>query len=235
MRNDQRVVVVIPALNEEAAIGRVLDDLPAWIDQVVVADNGSTDKTAAVARAHGADVVHEPQPGYGAACLAGIAHAQRPDIVAFIDGDYSDHGEQMDRVVDPIARGEADLVIGSRVTGNAQAGSLTIPQRFGNQLACTLMRWIWGTRFTDLGPFRAVRATSLEAIGMRDRAYGWTVEMQIKAAEAGLRLHEVPVDYRPRIGVSKVSGTVKGTVLAGTTILRIIGQSGLRQLTKRRG
>ncbi|MEO0618288.1 MAG: glycosyltransferase family 2 protein [Pseudomonadota bacterium] len=227
------VAVVIPALNEAGAIGRVLDDLPAWVDLVIVADNGSRDGTPEIAEAHGATVVHEPQAGYGAACLRGIAATDDHDIVAFIDGDYSDHPDQMDRIVDPIADGRFDMVIGSRVTGNADPGSLTMPQRFGNQLACTLMRWIWGTQFTDLGPFRAIRRTSLDAIGMQDRAYGWTVEMQIKGAEYSLRMHEVPVDYRPRIGVSKVSGTVKGTVMAGTTILSVIGRSALRWWRRR--
>ncbi|MEL7543267.1 MAG: glycosyltransferase family 2 protein, partial [Pseudomonadota bacterium] len=170
MRNGQSVAVVIPALNEAGAIGRVLDDIPHWVDLLVVADNGSSDGTPEIAADHGATVVHEPQAGYGAACLRGIAAAGDHDIIAFIDGDYSDHPEQMDRVVDPIAEDYFDMVIGSRVTGNADPGSLTIPQRFGNQLACTLMRWIWGTQFTDLGPFRAIRRTSLEAIEMQDRA-----------------------------------------------------------------
>lgn len=231
MRAEQKIGVVIPAQNEAGAIAKVIGDIPDWVDHIVVADNGSTDQTTELAEAAGATVVQEPVPGYGAACLKGIAAVGDVDIVVFLDGDYSDHPEQMDRLVDPIVSDTADLVIGSRVTGNADPGSLTIPQRFGNQLACFLMRQVWGSTFTDLGPFRAIRNTSLEAIGMKDRAFGWTVEMQIKALEHGLRTDEVPVDYRPRIGVSKVSGTIRGTVMAGTTILRIIGMSALQRWT----
>lgn len=233
MRADHAITVVIPAVNEARAIARVIGDIPSWVDRIVVADNGSTDRTVEIAEGVGAITVSEPVPGYGAACLAGIAAAGTPDVVVFLDADYSDHPEQMDRLVDPIIAGAADLVIGSRVRGNARPGSLTIPQRFGNRLACFLMRHIWGTTFTDLGPFRAIRRTALERIAMQDRAFGWTVEMQIKAAEYGLATAEVPVDYRPRIGVSKVSGTIRGTVLAGTTILRIIGVSALRKWMRR--
>lgn len=233
MRADQTIGVVIPAQNEAGAIAKVLHDIPPWVDRIVVADNGSTDKTVAIAESNGAVIAREPVPGYGAACLKGIAAVGNVDIIVFLDGDYSDHPDQMHVLVDPIAEEIADLVIGSRVTGNADPGSLTLPQRFGNRLACFLMRRIWNTTFTDLGPFRAIRRTALERIGMQDRAFGWTVEMQIKAVEAGLRCHEVPVDYRPRIGVSKVSGTIRGTVLAGTTILRIIGMSALKRLVSR--
>ncbi len=233
MRAQHTIGVIIPAQNEEHAIAKVIADIPAWVDRIVVADNGSTDRTTEVAQGAGATVVNEPVPGYGAACLKGIDAIGDVDIVVFLDGDYSDHPEQMDRLVDPIAENIVDLVIGSRVTGNADPGSLTLPQRFGNRLACSLMRWVWGSTFTDLGPFRAIRRTSLDAIAMQDRAFGWTVEMQIKALESGLRTHEVPVDYRPRIGVSKVSGTIRGTVLAGTTILRIIGMSALKRWASR--
>lgn len=229
MRSDHSIGVVIPAQNEADAIARVIGDIPAWVDRIVVADNGSSDDTVAIAESCGAIIAREPRSGYGAACLKGIAAVGDMDVIVFLDGDYSDHPEQMERLVDPVVSGEADLVIGSRVTGNADPGSLTVPQRFGNRLACFLMRHIWGSRFTDLGPFRAIRRSALEVIGMEDRAFGWTVEMQIKAIEHGLKTHEVPVDYRPRIGVSKVSGTVRGTVLAGTTILRIIGMSALRR------
>lgn len=233
MREGKRIGVVIPARNEEGAIGLVLADLPDWVDTVVVADNGSNDRTAAVARAAGAIVVHEPQPGYGAACLAGIAALPRVDIVVFADGDRSDYVEDMAAIVDPILidpklAGAADLVIGSRALGGREAGSMTVPQVFGNWLATRLIRLIWGVRYTDLGPFRAISRPALDRLGMADRTFGWTVEMQLKAIEKGLRVLEVPVRYRARIGVSKISGTVKGTILAGTKILSLIGRHAVR-------
>jgi len=235
MRSSSTIGVVIPALDEASAIAKVIGDIPRWVDRIVVADNGSSDGTVGIAREHGATVVVEPVPGYGAACLKGIAAIGDVDVIVFLDGDYSDHPDQMDRLVDPVVDGSADLVIGSRVAGNADPGSLTLPQRFGNRLACFLMRRIWRARFTDLGPFRAIRRSALERIGMQDRAFGWTVEMQIRAVEAGLATHEVPVDYRPRIGTSKISGTIRGTVMAGTTILRIIAMSALRRWMKSPG
>jgi glycosyltransferase involved in cell wall biosynthesis len=228
MRHNQTIGVVIPALNEADAIGRVVGDIPAWVDKIVVADNGSNDGTGDVARKAGAIVVREMEPGYGAACLAGIAALGEIDVVVFLDGDYSDHPEDMADLVDPILSGAHDFVIGSRATGAREAGSLTPQQLFGNWLATTLIRRIWGVNYTDLGPFRAIRATSLQTLAMADRNYGWTVEMQIKAAEHNLRAHEVPVRYRCRIGVSKVSGTIKGSVKAGYKILSIIGRHALR-------
>lgn len=228
MRADKRIAVVIPARDEEQAIGKVIAEIPAWVDRVVVADNGSRDRTADVARSLGAHVVTERQPGYGAACLAGIAAIGDADIVVFLDGDYSDYPEDMAALVDPIASGAADMVIGSRVLGEREAGSLTPQQRFGNWLATRLIRLIWREKYTDLGPFRAISAPALAQLGMADRTYGWTVEMQIKAAVHGLRATEVPVRYRRRIGVSKISGTIKGTILAGTKILSIIGRYALR-------
>ena len=228
MRGDKTVGVVIPALDEERAIGRVLAEVPAWVDRIVVVDNGSTDRTAAVARSHGAMVVTEPERGYGAACLAGIAALGAVDIVVFLDGDYSDHPGEMALLVDPIATGAADLVIGSRELGGAEAGALTPQQRLGNRLACFLMRCLWGVAYTDLGPFRAIGREALGRLGMADRNYGWTIEMQIKAARLGLAIREVPVSYRPRIGVSKVSGTLKGSVLAGAKILATIARHALR-------
>ena len=227
MRHGQVVKVVIPALDEAASIGRVLADLPAWVDQVVVGDNGSSDATAAVAREAGATVVHEPRRGYGRACLAALAEAGECDVVVFLDADYSDHPEELDRVVESILDGRADLVIGSRALGRREPGSLTPQQRFGNALACWLIRSIWGQRFTDLGPFRAIRHDALSALRMRDPDYGWTVEMQIKAVRRGLRCREVPVSYRRRIGRSKVSGTVRGVVGAGTKILGTIARYAL--------
>lgn len=228
MKQGHSIAVVIPALNEERAIGRVLADIPGWVDLVVVADNGSTDRTAAIAASGGAVVVRQPEPGYGAACLAGIARAGTVDIVVFLDGDYSDYPQDMDDVVAPILAGEAEMVIGSRVLGEREAGSLMPQQRFGNWLATRLIRLIWRVGYTDLGPFRAIRADSLARLGMADRTYGWTVEMQIKGAIAGLAVREVPVRYRRRIGTSKVSGTVKGTILAGWKILSLIGRYALR-------
>jgi len=228
MRNDHSIAVVIPALNEERAIGRVIADIPDWVDRVIVADNGSTDRTAEVARGAGATVVAEPEPGYGAACLAGLKHIGDAGIVVFLDGDYSDHPQEMASLVDPVIAGAADMVIGSRVLGERERGSLTPQQRFGNWLATRLIRLIWGARYSDLGPFRAIRTSSLARLAMADRTYGWTVEMQIKAAILGLAATEVPVSYRRRIGVSKVSGTVKGTVMAGTKILWMIARHWLR-------
>ncbi len=222
MRNGKRTAAIIPALNEEHSLGRVLSALPTWVDNVIVADNGSTDRTAQVAVEHGARVVHESRRGYGSACLAAIAALDCPDVVVFLDGDFSDHPEEADRLVDPIAAGVADMVLGSRVLGAHEPGALTVQARFGNWLACMLIGLFWGMRFTDLGPFRAIRYGALQRLSMRDPDYGWTVEMQIKAAMFGLRVLEVPVSYRRRIGKSKVSGTVKGVIGAGTKILGTI-------------
>ncbi|MCB0770179.1 MAG: glycosyltransferase family 2 protein [Flavobacteriales bacterium] len=219
--------VIIPAFNEADAIGMVLQDIPKHlIRHIVVVNNGSTDETASVAASCGAIVVNEPQRGYGNACLAAMAHLAgcepQPQIVVFLDADHSDHPEQLGSVVDPILKDEADLVIGSRALGEREAGSMMPQQVFGNWLATRLMRWSYGIRYTDLGPFRAIRWSTLMAIGMRDRTFGWTVEMQLKASRGGWRHVEVPVDYRKRIGVSKVSGTVKGSVLAGYRIIATI-------------
>jgi len=227
MRSGATIAVVIPALNEALSVGRVIDAIPPWVDDVVVADNGSTDGTADVARRCGARVVTEPRRGYGSACLAGIAALSRPDIVVFLDADFSDHPEEMPQLVDPILDGQADMVIGSRTRGHANPGALTLQARFGNGLACALMRLFWGRRHTDLGPFRAIRSSTLESLHMRDRNYGWTVEMQIKALVCGARVREVPVSYRKRIGRSKVSGTVRGVIGAGTKILWTILRSAL--------
>lgn len=228
MRRGAKISVIIPALNEEQAIGHVVSAIPAWVDEVIVVDNGSTDKTAEVARAHGARLIGEPQRGYGAACLAGLAALNQPDIVVFLDGDFSDHPEEMHLLVDPIINDEAEMVIGSRVMGRAEPGALLPQARFGNWLACRLIRLRWGVAFTDLGPFRAIRYATLAGFDMQDRDYGWTVEMQIKAARDGVRIKEVPVSYRARIGRSKVSGTIKGVLGAGTKILFTIFRYGIR-------
>ena len=224
------VDLVIPAFNEEGALGGVIDAVPrGLVRDIIVCDNASTDATAAVADAHGATVVSAPTPGYGSACLAGLAYLaawhpdERPDVVAFCDGDGSDYPAQLADVVAPIASGEADLVIGSRALGQREPGAMLPHQRFGNWLATTLIRWRWGTVFTDLGPMRAVRYDALERIDMQDPDFGWTVEMQVKAAKLGLRTREVPVDYRARAaGHSKVSGSLSNSVLAGEKILRTI-------------
>ncbi len=228
MRHNARITVIIPAVNEETSIGSVLSDIPNWVDEVIVADNGSSDNTMQVAAEHGARVVEEPRPGYGSACLRGIAALNPCDVVVFLDGDYSDFPEQMDRLVDPIVANETDMVIGSRVLGQHEPGALTPQQRFGNQLACLLLRLFWGVRYTDLGPFRAIRHSSLMTLGMCDPDFGWTVEMQIKATLQGLRAIETPTDYRKRIGTSKISGTVRGVVLAGHKILSTIFTSAFR-------
>ena len=222
MKDNRRIAVIIPAINEALSIGKVIGDIPPWTDRIIVVDNGSEDDTVAVARAAGAEVIHEPERGYGAACLAGINALSETDIVVFLDGDYSDYPDEMALLVDPILRGEARMVIGSRVRGTAEKGALTPQQVFGNWLACRLIGLFWGMRFTDLGPFRAIDYRALLALGMHDRNYGWTVEMQIKAARLRLPSAEVAVRYRKRIGKSKVSGTVRGVIGAGTKILTTI-------------
>jgi glycosyltransferase involved in cell wall biosynthesis len=217
-----RIDVIIPALDEELALPRVIAEIPRPpVRRIIVADNGSRDRTARVARERGAEVVHEPRRGYGAACLRAIAHlaADPPDVVVFLDGDHSDHPAELLRLIEPIARCEADLVVGSRTLGRAERGSLTVQQRVGNAIACAALRWIYDARYTDLGPFRAVRWSTLRALAMRDRDYGWTVEMQVKAAQQRIAHAEVPVSYRRRIGVSKVSGTLRGTLGASRKIL----------------
>lgn len=223
------VDVIIPALNEEASIAKVIAAIPeGLVRDVLVCDNGSQDRTAEVAAMAGAVVVSAPQRGYGSACLAGMAYIaqrpaeQQPEIVVFLDADYSDHPEEMPLLLEAIRAQDYELVIGSRALGESEAGSMTFPQRFGNWLATRLIRWFFGYSFTDLGPFRAIRYDCLLALDMQDPNYGWTVEMQVKAAKQQRRCTEVPVSYRRRIGRSKVSGTVKGTILAGYKILWII-------------
>lgn len=216
--------MIIPAFNEENAIAKVIKDIPKdLVDEVVVVNNNSTDQTSLAAKKAGASVLFEEEMGYGRACLKGLEYLQdkmnEKDIVVFLDADYSDHPEEMDQLINPILKDEAEIVIGSRALGKREKGSMTIPQRFGNWLAALLIKMIYGLKVTDLGPFRAINYASLAAMNMQDQTYGWTVEMQVKAAKMKLAYLEVPVNYRKRIGFSKISGTVKGTLLAGYKIL----------------
>lgn len=222
------VAVVIPVLNEAQALPRVLSSIPEWVAHVIVADNGSSDGSGDIARRSGAIVVEEPVRGYGRACLKALSAL--PDdvgIIVFMDGDASDDAADMRLLVEPIRSGEADLVLGSRVIGERERGALTPQQVFGNALACTLIRLLWGVRFTDLGPFRAISRDALARLEMSDRDYGWTVEMQVRAAKLGLTCREVPARYRRRIGTSKISGTLRGVIGAGTKILYVIGREAL--------
>ena len=220
---DVAIDVVSPVYNEADSLPLVLADIPRPpVRRVVMADNNSTDGSAEVARRHGAIVVPAPIQGYGSACLAALDYLRKndpPEVVVFLDADYSDHPEELPRVVAPILAGRADVVIGSRILGQREAGALLPQARMGNFVACTLIRLLYGHRYTDLGPFRAIRWRALEEIAMEDPNFGWTAEMQVKALKYGLRVEEVPVSYRKRVGVSKITGTVKGTILAGYKIL----------------
>lgn len=217
------IKVIIPAFNEEASIGKVVAEIPDLVSEVIVVNNNSSDETAAVAQAAGATVLSETQKGYGYACLKGMDYiaqqAEKPDIIVFLDGDYSDYPEELTKIIAPILEEDIDLVIGARVERLREKGSMTFPQIFGNRLATTLMRLFFRSRFTDLGPFRAIKYPKLLALQMEDKTYGWTVEMQLKALKRKYTYIEVPVHYKNRIGVSKVSGTVKGAVMAGVKIL----------------
>lgn len=226
MNSKPRIDVIIPAFNEEKSIPHVLKEIPKeLVREVIVCNNASTDNTAKVAKATGATVLNQPNPGYGNACLKGIEYLaqkpenEQPDILVFIDGDYSDYPEEMYDLVEPILKKEMDLVIGSRALGNLESGSMTPQQIFGNWLATNLIRLFYNYHFTDLGPFRAIKWSKLLELEMADRDFGWTVEMQVKAAKMKFKCTEVPVNYRKRIGVSKISGTIKGTILAGHKIL----------------
>jgi len=217
------IKVIIPAYNEEDAIAKVLAEIPNSVSEIIVVDNNSTDTTSATAKKAGATVLFENKKGYGFACLRGLEHVAnqeiKPDIVVFLDGDYSDYPEELTKIIAPILNNEADFVLGARVKDFRETGSMTPQQIFGNWLACFLMKLFFNSKFTDLGPFRAIKYATLQEISMEDKTYGWTVEMQVKAAKMKLKCLEVAVNYKVRIGVSKVSGTIKGVIFAGYKIL----------------
>lgn len=229
------LAVILPALNEEASLPVVLSELAALRPaQVIVGDNGSTDATADVARSFGAEVAHEPQRGYGAACWRAMQRIRSEvEVVLFVDADASDDLSRAAELVDPIARGEADFVIATRDAATVEAGALSPQQRFGNWLATRLIHLRWGYRYRDLGPFRAIRRSSLDQIAMKDRAFGWTVEMQIRALQEGLRIQQVSVHYKRRIGQSKIGGTIRGSIKAGYWILSTIGRHAFRRSASR--
>ncbi|HEX9826192.1 MAG TPA: glycosyltransferase family 2 protein [Flavobacteriaceae bacterium] len=217
------IKVIIPAYNEEDSITKVIHDIPNIVDEIIVINNNSSDLTAVNAKNAGATVLNEPRKGYGYACLKGMDYLAnqdiKPDIVVFLDGDYSDYPEELTKLITPIIEDDIDFVIGARVKHLREANSMTPQQIFGNWLATTLMKLFFNGRFTDLGPFRAIKYQKLMALGMIDKTYGWTIEMQLKSIKQNLTYIEVPVKYKKRIGVSKVSGTVKGTIFAGFKIL----------------
>ena len=226
----QDIRVIIPAFNEQNSIGHVINEIPKdWVKEIIVVDNGSTDQTLAIAQKLGVVALKESRRGYGRACLKGIDHLSNtnpaPDIVVFLDGDYSDYPAELVKLVDPIINGAADMVIGSRKLGIREPGSMMPQQIFGNWLATTLISYLYDKEYTDLGPFRAIKYDALMQLKMEDKTYGWTVEMQIKAIKNKLNIQEIAVNYRKRIGISKVSGTFKGSVLAGYKIISTILKS----------
>ena len=216
-----KTALVIPVLNEQGIIGRVLEEIPAsFSGRIIVVDNGSSDGTAEEARAAGAEVIYEPRQGYGYACMAGYLAAKDADIIVFMDGDGADDPAQIPILVQPIEQDRADLVIGSRELGNAEPGALLLQARIGNWITARLVQLLYGLRISDLGPFRAIRRKVLDSLDMQEMIYGWTIEMMVKAVKRGYRVHEVPVDYRKRLGgKSKISGTLRGTILAAYYIL----------------
>jgi len=222
-----RVTVIIPAFNEENGVGQVIAEIPKHlVHEIVVVNNASTDGTERIAREAGATVLREPIPGYGRACLKGIDYvrksADKPDVIVFLDADHSDYPEEINALIHPIVYDDVDLVIGSRALGNKEKGSMTPQQIFGNWLATRLLKLLYNVKFTDLGPFRAIKYSSLIELDMQDKTYGWTVEMQLKAAKRKMKCVEIPVRYRKRIGFSKISGTVRGTIMAGYKIISTI-------------
>ncbi|CAM1349275.1 glycosyltransferase family 2 protein [Tenacibaculum insulae] len=219
----QSIKVIIPAYNEQDSIGLVINDIPSIVDEIIVISNNSTDATEVNAKNAGATVLQESKKGYGYACLKGMEYItnqkNKPDIIVFLDGDYSDYPEQLTELVAPIINDNIDFVIGARVKKLREQGAMTPQQIFGNWLATFLMKLFFGAKFTDLGPFRAIKYNKLLALNMEDKTYGWTVEMQLKALKQKFTYTEIPMKYRNRIGVSKVSGTVKGSIFAGVKIL----------------
>ena len=217
------IKVIIPAFNEEKSIAKVIAEIPDFVEEIVVVNNNSTDQTAQVATKAGANVLTEKSKGYGYACLKGIDYLSQkdktPDILVFLDGDFSDFPQELTKIIQPIIKGSVDFVVGARVKELRASGSLTPQQVFGNWLACFLMKILYQSSFTDLGPFRAIRWKTLENLKMSDKTYGWTIEMQLKVLRQKISYQEVPVSYKKRIGVSKVSGTVKGTIFAGVKII----------------
>ncbi|HEY3588322.1 MAG TPA: glycosyltransferase family 2 protein [Myxococcaceae bacterium] len=229
-----RVSVIIPTYDEAGSIARVLDEIPPFlVTEVLVVDAGSTDGTREIAAARGAQVIVEPRRGYGRACLTGLAAAKDPDIVVFLDGDYSDRPRELGRLLDPLREGRADIVLGSRLAGGLAPGAMPWHAVLGNQLAAALIRWLYGVSLTDLGPFRAARAEVLRALELREMTYGWAVEMVTRGAMRGYRVLEVPVSYHPRIGVSKISGTLKGSAGAAWYILTGIVKNRFGAATRR--
>ena len=218
-----KINVIIPAYNEEGSIGKVIKDIPAIVDEIIVVNNNSTDNTAAVAQTAGATVLTETKAGYGYACLKGMEYVAykiiKPDIIVFLDGDYSDYPEELEKLIAPIIQNDIDFVIGARIKKLRAPGSMTVQQIFGNWLATFLMKIIYSSKFTDLGPFRAIKYDKLLQLQMTDKTYGWTVEMQLKAMKQKMSYVEIPLRYRNRIGLSKISGTLKGTVMAGIKII----------------
>lgn len=227
MLNNFAIVVIIPAYNEENSLPKVINDIPSFVDEIIVVNNGSTDNSVDIAKSAGATVLTENERGYGASCLKGMEYIKNKnyDIVVFLDGDYSDHPEELDLVIKPIIDNDIDMVIGSRVIGKREKGAMLPQALFGNWLAAFLIKFFWNYKFTDLGPFRAIKYNSLINLNMIDRNFGWTVEMQIKAAKQKLKCSEVPVSYRKRIGTSKVTGTLSGTIKASYKILYLIFKS----------
>lgn len=227
-----RINVIIPAFNEAQSIALVIQDIPKFVEEIIVVSNNSTDETFQKAKNAGATVLSEEKKGYGYACLKGMdyitAKPEKPDVIVFLDGDYSDYPEEIHKLITPIVEKNIDFVIGARNKRLREKGSMTFPQRFGNGLATTLMRLFFNSRFTDLGPFRAIKYNKLLALGMEDKTFGWTVEMQLKVLKKNFSYIEIPVKYRNRIGVSKVSGTVKGAVFAGVKILTWIFKYSLK-------
>ncbi len=226
------IKVIIPAYNEANSIAHVINDIPGIVDEIIVVSNNSTDDTEINAKNAGATVLSETNKGYGYACLKGMDYVAQqvplPDIIVFLDGDYSDYPEELTKIVQPIIENNVDFVIGARVKQLREAGSMTTPQIFGNWLATRLMKLFFGSTFTDLGPFRAIKYNKLLALNMEDKTYGWTVEMQLKALKRNYSYKEIPVKYRNRIGISKVSGTVKGAIFAGVKILTWIFKYSLK-------